>query len=210
MSHQMDPLMFWLEQEPASSSEDTMVFLPADTPTDNTLNRYNYQLGKKGQLRKHRTLNRLRAYEMEKIAKRRRTPYARDARPRPLVKLEVIKGDEFLNTHRKEFLELFRMTEKYQKGDQIGNTAIYPDSEIQLEERDHSHARALQLKNTTVIEEHEKEFYRLRSELYKEGRDLGHHSPTVPTWPTTSPPHLPKMSNRDPRNFMADPRRPQQ
>lgn len=127
-------------------SEDTMVFLPADTPTDNTLNRYNYQLGKKGQLRKHRTLNRLRAYEMEKIAKRRRTPYARDARPRPLVKLEVIKGDEFLNTHRKEFLELFRMTEKYQKGDQIGNTAIYPDSEIQLEERDHSHARALQLK----------------------------------------------------------------
>ncbi|GAN00810.1 hypothetical protein MAM1_0002c00234 [Mucor ambiguus] len=217
MSKQADPLMFWLEQEPSINSEDTMVFLPADTPTDNTLNKYNYQLSKKGQTRKHRTLSRLRAYEMEKIAMQQRTPHTRNGRTRPLVKLEVIKGEEFLKSHKHDFMELFQMTEKYQAGDRIVNTAIYPDSEMHLEERDHSHAKVLHLKNTAVIEEYEKEFYKFRSEILQEAKDnVGHHPHTAPpsspstARPSGSPPHPPKMSNRDPRSFITDPRRPQQ
>ncbi|KAK4516694.1 bifunctional uridylate/adenylate kinase [Mucor velutinosus] len=208
----MDPLIFWLEQEPTINSEDNLVFLPADTPTDNTLNKYNYQLSKKGHVRKHRTVNRLRAYEMEKIAMRRRTPHARDARSRPLVKLEVIKGEEFLNTHKGELMELFKMTEKYQKGDKIVNTATYRDSKLCLEEWDHSYARGLQTKNAAVIEEHEKEFYRLRSEIYNnEVRDPGHHSHTASSSSSsTVPPHSPTMSGRDPRSSITDSRRPQQ
>ncbi|CAO3627207.1 unnamed protein product [Mucor fragilis] len=219
MSYQIDPLLFWLEQEPALQSKNTAIFLPADTPTDNTLNKYNYQLAKKAQIRKHRALNRLKAYELEKIALRRRMPNPKDAKPRPLVKLEAIKGDEFLASNKKELMELFEMTKQHQQGDRFVNTAIYPDSELHLEDRDHSFARALQLKNSAVIEEHEKEFHRLRSEIYNDARDLGQHShtaspssspTTAPTWPTLSPPHQPKMSNRDPRSFMTDLRKPQQ
>ncbi|CAO0802761.1 unnamed protein product [Mucor circinelloides] len=213
MAHQVDPLLFWLEQEPASSSEDAVVFLPADTPTDNSLNRYNYQLGKKGHIRKFRTLDRLRAYEMDKIASRRKMPHANDSKPRPLVKLEAIKGQEFLNNHKNEFMELFKMTEKYQKGDKVVNKAVYPDSEIHLEEWDPNQARTLQMKNLLILEEHEKEFYRLRSEIFNEARDLGHHqqtaSSTAPIQSTDSPPRPPRVSSRDPRGYMTDHRKPQ-
>ncbi|KAL9542843.1 hypothetical protein MBANPS3_008405 [Mucor bainieri] len=214
MSKPADPLMFWLEQEPATNSDDTTVFLPADTPTDNSSSRYNYQLSKRAQTRRQRVLCRLRAYEMEKITMRRRTPNARDARPRPLVKLEVIKGEEFLNSHKDDFMELFKMTEKYQRGDNITKTAVYPDSELHLEERDPSHMKALQAKTWPVIEE-EREFYRLKSELPHEGRDhhVDYHAQPSPSSSTARPinnnPPL-KMPNRDPRSSIADPRRPQQ
>lgn len=76
-------------------------------------------------------------------------PNPKDAKPRPLVKLEAIKGDEFLASNKKELMELFEMTKQHQQGDRFVNTAIYPDSELHLEDRDHSFARALQLKVRT-------------------------------------------------------------
>jgi hypothetical protein len=131
---------------------DADIYLPADTPLDYASNKYHYQLDKRRHMKRFRTLQRLKAYKFEKIANRRKMPTNNShIPPRPFTKLETIKGDNFLNGHVNEIVEILQMVQASDKYEQIN---VFPPSDIRLEERDHSCARLLQIKVTTIMNIH--------------------------------------------------------
>ncbi|CEP10839.1 hypothetical protein [Parasitella parasitica] len=146
MSNQVDPLLFWLEQEPVNSDAD--IYLPADTPNDYGLSKYNYQLDKRRHMKRHRAIARLRAYELEMITNKRKSQPPDDSQipiP-PFAKLETIKGVDFLNGHVKEIIEILKLAKKRHMDDQIlVQETVDSVSNIHFEERDHNHARLLQI-----------------------------------------------------------------
>lgn len=135
---------------------DADIYLSADTPLDYALNKYHYQLDKKRHMKRFRAIQRLKAYKFENIANRRKTP-SNDLHipPRPFAELEVIKGDDFLNGHVNEIVEILQMAKNnHQASDKYGQIKGFPTSDIRLEERDHSYARLLQIKVTIIMNIH--------------------------------------------------------
>lgn len=135
---------------------DADIYLPADTPLDYASNKYHYQLDKKRHMKRFRTIQRLKAYKFEKIANRRKMP-TNDPYipPRPYAELEVIKGNDFLNGHVNEIVEILQMVQNnHQVNDKHDQINVFPASDIRLEERDHSYARLLQIKVTIIMNIH--------------------------------------------------------
>lgn len=135
---------------------DADIYLPADTPLDYASNKYHYQLDKRRHMKRFRTLQRLKAYKFEKIANRRKMPTNNShIPPRPFTKLETIKGDNFLNGHVSEIVEILQMAQNsHQASDKYEQINVFPTSDTRLEERDHSYARLLQIKVTTIMNIH--------------------------------------------------------
>ncbi|KAI8640611.1 hypothetical protein BD408DRAFT_234454 [Parasitella parasitica] len=164
MSNQVDPLLFWLEQESVNSDAD--IYLPADTPNDYALSKYNYQLDKKKHMKRHRAIARLKAYELEMITNKRKSQPPDDPQISipPFAKLETIGSDEFLNDHVKEIIEILALTGK--DGQRPVEESVNIASNVHLEERDHNYARSLQIQNLARVDEYEREFARIRNQIY--------------------------------------------
>lgn len=102
-------ILFWLEQEPVECDAD--IYMPPDTPIQHQISKITYQIKKKQDLKKQRTIERLKTYHFDQLEQLRER-YAKSVIPSKLPKsdqkhyLEVTPPETFLSEKLPDIVKL--------------------------------------------------------------------------------------------------------
>ncbi|KAI7900490.1 uncharacterized protein BX663DRAFT_554089 [Cokeromyces recurvatus] len=135
----VDPILFWLEQESVTSNAD--IYLPADTPTYKPPSRILYQIEKKAKLRKRRTIERLKAYCFENLEELRRNYSKRidvlklPSREITIRRAELVQNDDYLKRIGSEMTDLSNVSRNGNLNEQIKDSLENKDSEENIEKQ---------------------------------------------------------------------------